>query len=126
MSGLLLDSNILMWWLRREDRLVRTGHYTAIENTRRVAVSVMSPWELWVKHEAGKLAMGSDLAQRISEADIEVLSPTLADARLAARLPPIHKDPWDRMIVAQALNHKLVLMTSDHLLGRYGADVVLV
>lgn len=126
MNGLLIDSNVLLWWLRRDDRLIRGGHYDRINNTRAVFLSVLSPWELWIKHAAGKLPMGSDLAERIQEAGFTVLSPTLVEAQLAARLPPLHKDPFDRMLVAQAMSHGLPLMTSDELLGQYGVKVILV
>jgi len=122
---LFFDSNALLWWLDEDSRLAPD----LIERFREepsILVSFASPWELWIKAAQGKLRIPRDLEDQLTAGHFEVVPPTLGDARLAANLPPIHKDPFDRMIVAQALNRGAVIVTSDRRLGEYGVEVILV
>ncbi len=90
-------------------------------------LSTISPWELWIKSATGKLTLPPSFEPGLTREDsFTVIAPTLDDARLAARLPPIHRDPFDRMIVAQALNRQATIVTGDRRLSAYGADVILV
>ena len=122
--SLLLDSNALLWWLdavRLPANIVRR-----IEGEGPVFVSVVTPWELWIKAEQGRLTMPASLEDRLASDHIRVIEPTLDDARLAARLPAIHRDPFDRMIIAQALNRRATIVTGDAHFAAYGVDVILV
>ncbi len=123
--SLLLDSNALLWWLADDPRL----DPAIVERLRRensVLVSVVTPWELWIKAATGKLRLPADFEERLERQGIRLVSPSVSDARLAARLPPIHRDPFDRMIIAQAMNAQAALVTGDRLFARYGCDVILV
>ncbi len=121
-----LDSNILLWWLIDDERLRKQGVRDRLRYARRVMVSVVSPWELWIKQATGKLNRPFAFDEQVASAwGLELVSPTLADAQLATRLPLLHRDPFDRMIVAQSINRQATLITSDEQLTRYGADVVL-
>lgn len=126
MSGLLLDSNVLVWWLDDAPRLRGSAIAARIAVEPVVMVSVVSPWELWIKARSGQIGLPGRLNERLPELDLQIISPTLGDARLAAALPPIHKDPFDRMIVAQAMNRRATIVTSDALFRDYGVDVILV
>ena len=123
--SLLLDSNVLLWWLRADSRL-------APEMTDRLRretplfVSVVTPWELWIKAESGKLVIPTDFDDRLSRNRLSLLSPTIDDARRAAKLPLLHRDPFDRIIIAQALNRQLTIITGDRRFRDYGVDVILV
>lgn len=121
---LVLDSNVLLWWLEAADR-IRPELMSQINEEPEVAVSVVSPWELWIKVATGKLTTPDGLIQQLALRRILVLSPTLEDARLAANLPPLHRDPFDRMIVAQVMNRQATLVTADRLLGDYGIRTIL-
>ncbi len=121
--SLLLDSNVLLWWLFNHPRL-NAAAIAAIKADDTPLVSLVSPWELWIKAAAGKLQLPDDLEQGIRDDGFTILTPTLADARLAARLPPIHRDPFDRMIVAHALNRQATVVTSDRHFADYGVDVL--
>lgn len=121
-----LDSNVLLWWLIDDDRLKKQGVRDRLRHAPRVMVSVVSPWELWIKQANGKLNRPFDFDDHVARKwGLELVSPTLADARLATRLPLLHRDPFDRMIVAQSINRQATLITSDEQLTHYGADVVL-
>ena len=97
--SLLLDSNCLLWWLaeiRLSDELLMR-----LETERQLFISLITPWELWVKSAAGRLALPLDFEDELTGVDrLTLLAPTLDDARRAAHLPMLHRDPFDRMIIA--------------------------
>lgn len=121
---LFFDSNALLWWLDEDPRLGRKLTERLMEEPS-ILISFASPWELWIKAAQGKLRIPQDLEAQLAMGRFEVVSPTLGDMRLAANLPPIHKDPFDRMIVAQALNRGAVIVTSDRTLAEYGVETIL-
>lgn len=123
--SLWLDSNALLWWLEGNSRLTADLNLR-IDQEPSLYVSVLSPWELWIKAASGRLTMPSDLEERLVVRRITALAPDLKDARLAADLPPIHRDPFDRMIIAQALNRQSTIVTSDRVFADYGVDVILI
>jgi len=125
LSGLILDSNALIWWLEDAPRIRRSSAAERIATDPLVMVSIVTPWELWIKAASGRLGLPGRFNERLPDLGLEIISPTLRDARLATALPPIHKDPFDRMIVAQALNRDAAIVTSDRKLRDYGVDVIL-
>lgn len=126
MSGLILDSNALIWWLEDAPRIRRSRAADRIATDPLVMVSIVTPWELWIKAASGRIGLPGRFNERLPDLGLEIISPTLRDARLATALPPIHKDPFDRMIVAQALNRGATIVTSDRTLAEYGVEVILV
>lgn len=126
MSGLILDSNALIWWLEDALRIRGSSAAERIAMDPVVMVSIVTPWELWIKAASGRIRLPGRFNERLSELGLEIISPTFRDARLAAALPPIHKDPFDRMIVAQALNRGAIIVTGDRTLAEYGVEVILV
>lgn len=126
MSGLILDSNALIWWLEDAPRIRRAPVFERIARDPLVMVSIVTPWELWIKAASGRIGLPGRFNERLPDLDLEIISPTIQDARLATALPPIHKDPFDRMIVAQALNRGATIVTSDRTLGDYGVDIILI
>ena len=126
MSGLILDSNALIWWLEDAPRIRRSSAAERIATDPLVMISIVTPWELWIKAASGRIGLPGRFNERLPDLGLEIIAPTLRDARLATALPPIHKDPFDRMIVAQALNRDATIVTSDRTLGDYGVDVILI
>jgi PIN domain nuclease of toxin-antitoxin system len=121
--SLLLDSNALVWWLDDNARLAR--QVERIEAEAEVGFSVVSPWELWIKAAIGKFQLPRRFDERLATLPLAMWSPSLDDARLAASLPLVHRDPFDRMIIAQALNRQATVITGDAVFARYGVDVIL-
>ena len=96
---------------------------SALENTPEVFVSLASLWEIAIKHATGKISLShTPLAwyERLLEHHlIEELAITRLDIVKAAALPPIHKDPFDRLLIATAMIHKLTLVTCDEQIIQY-------
>ena len=89
-----------------------------------VFVSVASAWEISIKGSTGKLEAPDNLAEQIEGAGFIQLLVTFEHAELAGRLPMHHRDPFDRMLVAQAQVEDLVLATRDRNMARYGVEVM--
>ena len=122
---LLLDTHTLIWWFT-ENPSLPNGVRNAIDDaTNAKLVSAATAWEIATKHRTGKLPEVDDIARDIGAAiagqGFEELSVTVADAARAGALPDIHRDPFDRMLTAQALLRDLVLVSNESLFDRYGA-----
>jgi len=120
---LLLDSNALVWWFSSDPRLSAKAHRAIKNPSNEIVVSVASAWELAIKSRLGKLRMG-DLVERLpddlNEAGCTVLPIMLDHAIRAGSLPAHHKDPFDRMLVAQAQAENLAIVSSDPVFDHYG------
>ena len=121
MARILLDSHVALWWL---DDHVALGSECRelIATADEVFVSAVTPWELGIKRALGKLAMPDGLADQLESAGFTPLSISAAHAELAPTLPPHHRDPFDRMLVAQAQLESLVLVTADEALDSYDVE----
>jgi PIN domain nuclease of toxin-antitoxin system len=91
------------------------------ENT--VFVSAVSLWEIWLKQNLGKLRLPADFTEKLAAECFENLPLTAAHTKQVSLLPGHHRDPFDRMLVAQAQVEKLVLLTADEELAAYGPAV---
>ncbi len=119
---LLLDSHVLIWWLAGNAKL-RLATRELIEDGD-VSVSIASCWELGSAQAAGRLAFEDDLFEAMAVNEFRLLSIEVDDVRAATGLPRIHLDPFDRMLVAQALRRRMVLVTADSKLQRLGAAIL--
>jgi PIN domain nuclease of toxin-antitoxin system len=123
-SSLLLDTHILIWWLADSPRLSRKA-LKLIQDTAIVWVSAVSAWEIESKRARGLLDAPDDLEATLMARDLRLLSLTVAHAIAAARLPMHHRDPIDRMLVAQASLESLTLLTADRQQSVYDVPVIL-
>ena len=121
---LLLDTHLLLWWLGGSRSLPKSARAVIADPATTVFVSAVSLWEIWLKQSLGKLRLPADFKERLAEEPFESLPLTAAHAREVARLPWHHRDPFDRMLIAQATVAGLRLATADGEIQRYG-DVVL-
>jgi PIN domain nuclease of toxin-antitoxin system len=122
---LLLDTNILLWWLTGDLHLSKANH-RLIADAEAVFVSPVSAWEIEIKRAADKLSAPQDLEAAIRRSNLSSLNVTVAHAVAAGRLPLLHRDPFDRMLVAQAALESLTLVTSDAVLKAYNVPMILV
>lgn len=112
-------------WFAAADRSLAAHVAAAIcDETNVVAVSVASVWELELKRAKGKLTVPRNAGARMNAAGFELLEVTLAHVVRAAELPAHHRDPFDRMLVAQAQTAELTLVTADAALKRYDVPVM--
>ena len=120
--NLLLDTQIALWWFNK-DRLLAGTAAAIADPYNLVYVSVASIWEISIKHTMGKLTISDEFYTFVYE-DFEPLQITISDARTAGSLPRHHRDPFDRMLVAQALARDLTLVSRDQALSPYGVKLM--
>ncbi|MGQ0650108.1 MAG: type II toxin-antitoxin system VapC family toxin [Gemmatimonadaceae bacterium] len=121
---LLLDTHALLWWLVGDKRLPRRVRTAISGADNAVFVSAASAWEVSTKHRLGKLPEGdalvSDFARHVAEQEFVGLDITLEHGQRAGTLPGPHRDPFDRMLIAQAQAEHLVVVSSDAVFDEYG------
>jgi PIN domain nuclease of toxin-antitoxin system len=115
---LLLDTHVLLWWLDSPERISDIAS-AAIANEPAVLVSAVAAWEIAIKRSAGKLEAAFDMIAEIAQEGFQHLPITLEHALAAGALEQHHRDPFDRMLVAQAQVEDLVLVTADPQLAKY-------
>ena len=121
---LLLDTHALLWWLDDDPRLGRPAR-EAIANPSSVAVvSAASVWEIAIKQALGRLDPPEPLQISLERERFDELPITHAHALRAGALPPHHKDPFDRMLVAQAELQGLTIVSRDPSLAPYGVAIL--
>jgi PIN domain nuclease of toxin-antitoxin system len=121
---LLLDTHSLLWWLADDHRLSPEMR-GAVADTEVVLVSTASAWEISFKKALGKLAAPDDLPSQLVRHQFTVLPIHLSHAVRYGDLPLIHRDPFDRMLVAQAQVEGLTIVTRDPAIAAYEVDVLL-
>ena len=125
---LLLDTHILFWFLLdQEDRLTAREVEAIRDADNAACVSVASYWEAAIKSSLGELALPKPsvpfLVDQVNLHRFEALPIEAADTAQVERLPALHRDPFDRLIVAQALRHGLTLLTRDAMVKQYPAKI---
>ena len=123
---ILLDTHAFLWWIAEPDRLPEAVHRLITDEANDVFVSAASAWEIATKHRIGKLpeaeAAAIDIAGSIAGQGFETLAITVDDAERAGRLPGPHRDPFDRMLAAQAQARLLDLVSVDQVFDGYGVN----
>lgn len=123
---LLLDTHVLLWWLSDDPSLGEVARGGIADPTSSVFVSAATVWEISIKQALGKLETPPDLVRQIELNRFEPLSITVSHAYRAGTLPRHHDDPFDRMLVAQAMMESLTLLTRDLRISRYGVETLTV
>ena len=116
---LLLDSHILLWWDHEIERLSVVQHEAIADRANEVFVSAAAAWELGIKRAKGKLEFSGSVKERLGRFGFSELSISVAHAEEVARLPLLHGDPFDRILVAQARVEGLTLVTADAAVREY-------
>lgn len=121
--SLLLDTHVVLWWLT-DDPTLADEIKGMLDHEPGVYVSAATIWEIAIKQSIGKLAEPADLLEEVRRAGFLELPIRFDHAMAAGRLPLIHKDPVDRMLVAQARCENLTLVTRDPHCKSYDVAVV--
>jgi len=120
---LLLDTHVFLWWRADSARLKRDLR-RAIATADLVWISAASAWEVAIKQRLGKLRIGESFASMVEDSEFDGLPITLGHAERAGLLPDHHADPFDRMLIAQALVEGATLVTHDRQFGRYDVPIL--
>ena len=122
----LLDTHAFVWWIADSKRLSETARGAMADDTNEIFVSAASAWEIATKYRLGKLpggeALAVDVAGTIRRQGFEELAISIADVERAGRLPGPHRDPFDRMLIAQALARDLPVVSTDAVFDGYGVN----
>jgi PIN domain nuclease of toxin-antitoxin system len=122
---LLLDTHVWLWW-QTADRRLGPGATRMIRQCDDVRFSAASAWEIAIKVALGKLVMprGASIGEQLALDGFSELPVTVAHAEGVRRLPALHSDPFDRLLISQALHEGLVLLTADGQLGQYNVSII--
>lgn len=124
----LLDTHAFLWWVAESSRLSATAHGVIAEPANTVLVSAASAWEITTKYRVGKLPEANlvalDVAAVIANQGFEELPITVADAERSGRLPGSHRDPFDRILAAQAIERNLPLLSKDSAFDQFAVQRV--
>ena len=121
---LLLDAHALLWWLGDEPKLSGAARAAIADPANDTLVSAATVWELAVKQGLGRLEIAADLVAELDRVGFSRLPVTLEDGAAAGALPPHHRDPFDRMLVAQAQRLDALVVTRDRAFAAYGINVL--
>lgn len=119
MQRFLLDTRVLLWWLDDSAELGPRCRELIADQRNQIYVSAATTWEISIKKALGKLEAPDDIDTIVEDEGFSKLPISLYHGQLAGSLPMLHRDPFDRMLIAQAQAEGLILMTSDGNIGQY-------
>ena len=123
---LLLDTHALLWWLDGDRSLTRKARAAVADEDNIIFVSAASAWEITTKARLGQLpgadVVASDVGGAVSSQGFSSLDISMRHAQRAGRLPGAHRDPFDRMLIAQAQLDDLTLVSNERLFDSYGVS----
>ena len=125
---ILLDTHIFLWYISGDERLSENQRASIQDLNNEVYLSIVSVWEVIIKCQIGKLQLPQPAATYLpaQREKHQILSLTLDEKSVAhlAQLPPIHRDPFDRMMICQAHVYGLPLMTNDEVIRKYPVQIL--
>ena len=123
----LLDTHTLIWFLNGEKDLSKSARKVIETNSSKNLVSIASIWEIAIKINLGKIDLDtifSTMEKQLSENFIEILPITFQDTLTLTSLSLHHKDPFDRIIISQAINHDFTIITKDEHFAQYKVNTL--
>ena len=122
--NLLLDTHVLLWWLADDASLSPRVREVVADGENIVFVSAVTVWEIRIKHKLGKLRIPGNFRQILDGQLFLPLDITAEHAHTVGELPDHHRDPFDRMLLAQAAVEKLTVVTADSQFEPYGLPLI--
>jgi PIN domain nuclease of toxin-antitoxin system len=121
---LLLDTQAFLWWMSGSSRLSRGAREAISDSGNQVLFSVASAWEIAIKRSLGKLRAPENIAGAIEAESFDLLGIDLSHIEALDRLEHHHRDPFDRILIAQALVERATLVSGDAIFERYGTVIL--
>jgi len=122
---ILLDTHAMVWWATGDRRLSRKARLTIADPQTEVFISIASAWEIQIKATLTRLSLNESVdalyRSLIIDQDFRMIGIELGDIDQLSKLPPHHRDPFDRILVAQSLRGDFTLVTKDSVVSAYGA-----
>jgi PIN domain nuclease of toxin-antitoxin system len=122
--NLLLDTHVLLWWLDDHPSLSENARTIIADGSNMVFVSAVVVWEIRIKQALGKLLIPDSFRRVLDQQSFEMLAITVDHAHAAGELPVHHRDPFDRMLIAQAKVEGFTVMTRDAIFETYCIPIV--
>ncbi len=122
MKQILIDTQILIWISEKDSKIKKIWFDEIADMNNKIYVSIASFWEIAIKISIGKLRTKATLQQLfdfVKLADIEILPILPQELKLVQNLPFYHKDPFDRLIISQAIHHNYLVISSDNMFKDY-------
>lgn len=124
----LLDTHVFLWWIDNNPQLSAHARTIISDSSNQLFVSTVSSWEIAIKSQTGKLGLPTNLEQFITDQiqrnGMSVMPIQLAHTLAIYRLPLIHRDPFDRMLVAQSQSEDVPILTVDPLITQYAVKTL--
>jgi PIN domain nuclease of toxin-antitoxin system len=121
---LLIDSHAFLWWGEASSALGTAARDVIVDPANEVLVSIAGLWELTIKTSSGKLTLPTDVEMMVANQGFSVLPILFRHLRRLAGLPRLHRDPFDRMMIAQALAEGIPIATGYRIFAAYGVQIV--
>jgi PIN domain nuclease of toxin-antitoxin system len=121
---LLLDTHVMLWAIGEPGRLSVQARSAIESEGNEVFVSVVSPWEIAIKKSRNRIETPSDLDRGLESSRFKLLPVLLRHTKALESMPHHHRDPFDRMLVAQAIVDGMILVTADRKLTHYAAALL--
>jgi PIN domain nuclease of toxin-antitoxin system len=124
-SGFLLDTNVAVWLVLGDREQVSQRAIETLEDERNsIALSAASVWEIAIKRSLGRLSIADGWARALTRLDFDPMPVTAVHAEAVERLPWHHRDPFDRLLVAQASVERRTLVSADQRLAAYDVEIL--
>lgn len=122
---LMLDTHVLLWWLQDNARLGQRARDFIADSANQVTISVATPWEISVKHRIGKMDdSGAAVMDVLPEQGMTLIDLSPEHLRVLEAMPLHHRDPFDHLIIAQALAERAIVVTDDAMFPEYGVRCI--
>jgi PIN domain nuclease of toxin-antitoxin system len=122
--NLFLDTHVLLWWLDDNSRLSKQAKNYIADVDNIIFVSAVVIWEIRIKEALGKLEIAPDFFNIVKQQGFEILSITAQHANKVGDIPMHHRDPFDRMLIAQAIEESLTIVTHDRAFKAYEIPLI--
>jgi PIN domain nuclease of toxin-antitoxin system len=122
---LLLDTHVFLWWLHDNKQISSAANSAILDPSNTVYISAISVFEVRLKHALRKITIAKNWWEKLVEQDFEHLSFSVDHANATRDLPFIHRDPFDRMLIAQAQVEGMTLVTRDGEISKYSVATLL-
>jgi PIN domain nuclease of toxin-antitoxin system len=122
---LLLDTHVFLWWLHNNETLSAAANAAILDRGNSIYISAISVFEVRLKHALRKITIAKNWWEKLCEQDFEHLAFSVDHANATQNLPFIHRDPFDRMLVAQAQVEEMTFVTRDRELIKYPVTILL-